>query len=81
MPDELVIGPGVPALFIGMFIGIDLAAQHIYPVEADYWKAVKAYEKEEAAYQKALTSQPDPIVLEEDEESVTVGDITVPRHL
>lgn len=80
LPDEFVVGPGVPALFVGMFSGIKLAFEHIDPVTRAYDDELRAYQKELEEYEAAMRARPEPLPLEQNEDYVLVGDIQLARQ-
>lgn len=80
LPDEYVVGPGVPALFLGMFSGIKLAFEHIDPVRMAYEHELRTYRRELEDYQAAMAARPEPKPVEQGEDYILVGDIQVERQ-
>lgn len=80
LPDDVVIGPGVPALFIAMFESIDLSMDIFYRAKSAQHDKTRQYETDLEAYQKALEDlQRQELDIELDEDYIEVGDIPLKR--
>lgn len=80
LPDDVVVGPGVPALFMGMFGGIDWTMDHFYPKEVAHRNAMKEYGEQMEAWKVATGQLPnDDIAVKEGADYVQVGDVLLER--
>ncbi|MCA9793061.1 MAG: hypothetical protein KC910_14735 [Candidatus Eremiobacteraeota bacterium] len=79
LPDEFVLGPMVPGVFLGMFSGIGLAFRYVDPVIEGHREAVAQYEKDLERYHRAVEELESSVLLKETDDYVEVGDITLDK--
>ncbi|MGE0492468.1 MAG: hypothetical protein AB7S38_24855 [Vulcanimicrobiota bacterium] len=79
LPDEFVLGPMVPGVFLGMFTGIGLAFRYVDPIIERHRQAVRQYEEDLTSYNRAVAELETGVALKETDDYVEVGDITLDK--